>query len=429
MILSTRILKCFSSEKKILRFIKTCSSPKEIYQIYHKNQEHFTPLLFLEALKHMNTSPVKKKFDLNDDAAFYDQLTEVFKQVPMQEKWRFYVQVAKIGRNKQIIKQYGNDLTCIRVKQIAILLWGYHKNGIKKPKLVIHLIDQLQQNLDSLVPVSEKPEDLQTPKEQLKSENQEDNEINQSDEDEHFLEQQLEEDLQSEKRVLKDFKFKFKDLVLIIWAIQDIKLDSSALLIYTFKLAINNFNNKELITNRSLILLLQATLNIKENKQISAYQKLVIQNLAEQDLSNEGLLQLLLLLRTLGQLQLSPEFAQKLAHIMLKNQEKSNQPFSSKFASIMIWNLNKLGITDTDIYNKLGLHLTKSNEFKAMDISQAILIYSLQQTKSPQYQQYQFILRSLISKANMIKLDPRSQSIIKESLEQYQPHLIKLQKK
>ncbi|CAD8191836.1 unnamed protein product [Paramecium octaurelia] len=429
MILSTRILWCFSSEKKILRFIKTCSSPKEIYQTYHKNQEHFTPLLFLEALKHMNTNPVRKRFDLNDDAAFYDELTEVFKQVPMQEKWRFYVQVAKIGRNKQLIKQYGSDLTCIRVKQIAILLWGYHKNGIKKPRLVIHLIDQLQQNLDSLIPVSEKPEELSSPKEQTKSENQEDHDINQSDEDEDFLEQQLEEDLQSEKGVLRDYRFKFKDLVLIIWAIQDIRLDASALLIYTFKLAINNFNKKELITNRSLILLLQATLNIKENKQINAYQKLVIQNLAEQDLSNEGILQLLLLLRTLGQLKLSPEFAQKLAYIMLKNQEKSNQPFSSKFASIMIWNLNKLGITDTDIYNKLGLHLTKSNEFKAMDISQAILIYSLQQTKSPQYQQYQFILRSLISKANMIKLDPRSQSIIKESLEQYQPHLMKLLKK
>ncbi|CAK64380.1 unnamed protein product (macronuclear) [Paramecium tetraurelia] len=429
MILSTRILQCFSSEKKILRFIKTCSSPKEIYQTYHKNQEHFTPLLFLEALKHMNTNPVRKRFDLNDDAAFYDELTEVFKQVPMQEKWRFYVQVAKIGRNKQLIKQYGSDLTCIRVKQIAILLWGYHKNGIKKPRLVIHLIDQLQQNLDSLIPVSEKPEELTTPKENSKPESLEENEINQSDEDEDFLEQQLEEDLQSEKRVLRDYRFKFKDLVLIIWAIQDIRLDASAILIYTFKLAINNFNKKELITNRSLILLLQATLNIKENKQINAYQKLVIQNLAEQDLSNEGILQLLLLLRTLGQLKLSPEFAQKLAYIMLKNQEKSNQPFSSKFASIMIWNLNKLGITDTDIYNKLGLHLTKSNEFKAMDISQAILIYSLQQTKSPQYQQYQFILRSLISKGNMIKLDPRSQSIIKESLEQYQPHLIKLLKK
>lgn len=56
MILSSRILKYFSSEKKILRFLNAANSPKEIYTIYHKNQEHFTPYLFLESLKLMNTT-------------------------------------------------------------------------------------------------------------------------------------------------------------------------------------------------------------------------------------------------------------------------------------------------------------------------------------------------------------------------------------
>ena len=50
--------------------------------------------------------------------------------------------------------------------------------------------------------------------------------------------------------------YKFKDLVLIIWAIEDIKLDANSLIVYTFKTAIDNFNNKDLVSNKTLILLL-----------------------------------------------------------------------------------------------------------------------------------------------------------------------------
>lgn len=63
MILSSRILKYFSSEKKILRFLNSATSPKEIYAVYHKNQEHFTPYLFLESLKLMNTTSIRKKHE------------------------------------------------------------------------------------------------------------------------------------------------------------------------------------------------------------------------------------------------------------------------------------------------------------------------------------------------------------------------------
>jgi hypothetical protein len=62
MILS-RILQFFSSEKKILRFIKSSNTPSEIYQTYQKNKENFTPLLLLESLKQLGSNTVKRRYD------------------------------------------------------------------------------------------------------------------------------------------------------------------------------------------------------------------------------------------------------------------------------------------------------------------------------------------------------------------------------
>ena len=79
MILS-RIFQYFSSEKKILRFIKSTNTSSEIYQIYQKNKENFTPLLLLESLKQLGSNTIKRRYDDNPaDPVFYEDVTETFK--------------------------------------------------------------------------------------------------------------------------------------------------------------------------------------------------------------------------------------------------------------------------------------------------------------------------------------------------------------
>lgn len=79
MILS-RIFQYFSSEKKILRFIKSTNTSSEIYQIYQKNKENFTPLLLLESLKQLGSNTIKRRYDdTPEDPVFYEDVTETFK--------------------------------------------------------------------------------------------------------------------------------------------------------------------------------------------------------------------------------------------------------------------------------------------------------------------------------------------------------------
>ncbi|KAM3137462.1 hypothetical protein pb186bvf_010435 [Paramecium bursaria] len=380
----------FTQSKSLPTIIKQCKSEEQVYKIFLQHEDKFLPEHYLLALKQLKIN--KSRFDPPQDLRqnFKDQLIPLLGLVPEKDKWSFYSQMSNHGGFKNELKDLSNKINARSVKQVAILLWGLSKNDITRPSLVVSIVQQLQTNIDKLELFQDQKKVIEKPKQQ---ENEEEHQIS---EDEEIV------DAKTNKQ-LELFKYKFKDLVLILWSLKIYHdINYKELIVHAFQTAIKYQDNPDIVTNNNLILLLQSTEKFKVDEQIKYYIVQIVEHLMTQQLQQENVLTLINYIVTLAQLKSHIDIRLVQNSIMLvikqmiKKQKKDNSVFSTKFIAILLWNMNKVGIYDNEIYLQLIDNIRKQSYFKPMDLSQIIFVLMKQLIRQPQFGEYSKILVWLI---------------------------------